>query len=66
MSGLVTVGSGTYIGIGTNIRESMKIGANVLLGAGSLVLKDIPDAVVAYGSPAKVIRPIQAVGGPGS
>ena len=56
LSGLVTVGTGTWIGIGSVIRESIKIGSNVLLGAGSLVLKDIPDGVVAYGSPAKVIR----------
>lgn len=56
LSGLVTVGSATWIGIGTTIRESVHIGSNVLVGAGSLVLKDIPDGVVAYGSPARVIR----------
>lgn len=56
LSGLVTVGNATWIGIGCVIRESIHIGNNVLLGAGSLVLKDIPDGVVAYGSPAKVIR----------
>lgn len=56
LSGLVTVGSTTWIGIGSVIRESVRIGNNVLLGAGSLVVKDIPDDVVAYGSPAKVIR----------
>lgn len=57
LSGLVRVGSGTYIGVGSIIRESIQIGSNVLLGAGSLVLRDIPADVVAYGSPAKVIRP---------
>jgi sugar O-acyltransferase (sialic acid O-acetyltransferase NeuD family) len=56
LSGLVTVGDATWIGIGSIVRESIHIGRNVLLGAGSLVLKDIPDGVVAYGSPAKVIR----------
>lgn len=56
LSGLVTVGNATWIGIGTVIRESVYIGNNVLIGAGSLVLKDIPDDVVAYGSPAKIIR----------
>jgi UDP-N-acetylbacillosamine N-acetyltransferase len=56
LSGLVTVGNASWIGIGSVIRESIYIGADVLLGAGSLVLKDIPDGVVAYGSPAKVIR----------
>jgi serine acetyltransferase len=38
------------------IRESINIGSNVMVGAGSLVLKDIPDNVVAYGSPAKIVR----------
>jgi UDP-N-acetylbacillosamine N-acetyltransferase len=56
LSGLVTVGNATWIGIGSVIRESITIGSNVLLGAGSLVLKNVPDCVVAYGSPAKVIR----------
>lgn len=56
LSGLVTVGTATWIGIGSNVRESVHIGNNVLIGAGSLVLKDIPDGVVAYGVPAKIIR----------
>jgi UDP-N-acetylbacillosamine N-acetyltransferase len=56
LSGLVTVGTASWIGIGAIIRESIHIGNDVLLGAGSLVLKNIPDGVVAYGSPAKVIR----------
>ena len=56
ISGLVTVGHATWIGIGSVIRESIHIGNNVLVGAGSLVIRDIPDGVVAYGSPAKVIR----------
>jgi UDP-N-acetylbacillosamine N-acetyltransferase len=56
LSGLVTVGNATWIGIGSIVRESIHIGNNVLVGAGSLVLRDIPDDVVAYGSPAKIIR----------
>jgi len=56
LAGLITIGSATWIGIGSVIRESIKIGNNVLLVAGSLVLNNIPDCVVAYGSPARVIR----------
>ena len=56
LSGLVTVGDASWIGIGTIVRESVAIGSDVLVGAGSLVLKDIPDGVVAYGSPARIIR----------
>lgn len=62
LSGLVTIGNATWIGIGSVIRESIHIGNNVFLGAGSLVVKDIPDGVVAYGSPAKVVRENRPIG----
>jgi maltose O-acetyltransferase len=32
------------------------IGNNVVIGAGSIVTKDIPDNVIAYGNPCKVVR----------
>ena len=52
----VSIGEGTTIGMGTNILHTVKIGRNCVIGAGSVVTKDIPDNVVAYGSPCKVIR----------
>lgn len=36
----------------------MKIGNNVIIGAGAVVVKDIPDNSVAVGNPARVIRSI--------
>ena len=36
----------------------MTIGSNVVIGAGSVVTKDIPDNVVAVGNPCRVLRPI--------
>lgn len=56
IAGNVTIGEGTTIGMGTNILHTVKIGKNSIIGAGSVVTKDIPDNVVAYGSPCKVIR----------
>ena len=56
LSGLVTIGDATWIGVGSIIRESVHVGNNVLVGAGSLVLKNIPDDMVAYGSPARIVR----------
>lgn len=56
MSGGVSTGRATWVGVGSVVLEGVSIGANVLIGAGSLVLADVPDDVVAYGSPAKVIR----------
>jgi sugar O-acyltransferase (sialic acid O-acetyltransferase NeuD family) len=56
ISGNVTIGEGTTIGMGTNILHQVKIGKNTIIGAGSVVTKDIPDNVIAYGSPCKIIR----------
>jgi sugar O-acyltransferase (sialic acid O-acetyltransferase NeuD family) len=56
IAGNVTIGEGTTIGMGTNVLHQVKIGKNTIIGAGSVVTKDIPDNVVAYGSPCKVIR----------
>ena len=56
IAGNVTIGEGTTIGMGTNILHQVKIGKNTIIGAGSVVTKDIPDNVVAYGSPCKIIR----------
>jgi sugar O-acyltransferase (sialic acid O-acetyltransferase NeuD family) len=56
IAGNVIIGEGTTIGMGTNVINGIKIGKNTIIGAGSLVTKDIPDNVVAYGSPCKIIR----------
>jgi len=56
IAGNVIIGEGTMIGMGTNILNQVKIGKNTIIGAGSVVTKDIPDNVVAYGSPCKIIR----------
>lgn len=56
ISGSVHVGEGTYIGTGTVIRDEVKVGKNCIIGMGSLVTKDIPDGVVAYGAPCRVVR----------
>lgn len=53
------IGSFTQIGANVTILPDVIIGKNVLIGAGSVVTKDIPDNVVAFGSPAKVIRKLE-------
>ena len=58
--GFVTIGEGTLIGVGTNIIDGIKIGKNSIIGAGSVVTKDIPDNVIAYGNPCKIIRKNEA------
>ena len=57
LSGQVTVGSGVHIGTGAAVVNNIQIGSNSLIGAGSMVLRDIPEAVTAYGVPAKIYPP---------
>jgi acetyltransferase-like isoleucine patch superfamily enzyme len=52
----VTCGEETYLGLGCQVIEKVNIGRGSLIGAGSTVTRDIPEQVVAVGSPAKVIR----------
>lgn len=52
----VVVGVGSWIGANAIILPGVTIGRNSVVGAGSIVVKSIPDYSVAVGSPAKVIR----------
>jgi acetyltransferase EpsM len=59
LGGGVSVGEGTWVGIGAIIKDKVKIGRDSIIGAGAVVLQDIPDGVVAFGIPAKVIRKVE-------
>lgn len=54
----VTIGDNVWIGGSCVILPGVKIGNNVVIGAGSIVTKDIPDNVCAAGNPCRVIRKI--------
>lgn len=54
----VTIGSNVWIGGSCVILPGVSIGNNVVIGAGSVVTKDIPDNVCAAGNPCRVIREI--------
>ena len=54
----VTIGDNVWIGGNTVICPGVHIGSNTVIGAGSVVTKDIPEWVVAAGNPCKVIRQI--------
>lgn len=54
----VTVGSHSWIGGDVVITPGVTIGENCVIGAGSVVTKDIPDNSIAVGNPCKVIRKI--------
>ena len=53
--GCIEVGDYVMIGSGTRIMYNVRIGSNVIIGAGSIVTKDIPDNSVAVGVPCRVI-----------
>ena len=52
----VSIGEGSYIGINAVIVGNVKIGKHCVIGANSVVTKDVPDYCVAVGSPARVIK----------
>ena len=47
-----------WIGRNTDILPGVDIGSNTVIGAGSVVTKDIPDWVVAAGNPCRVVKQI--------
>ncbi len=62
ISGGVQLGGGSIvgfrssIGVGATLREKVVVGRDTVVGAGALVTGNLPDNVVAYGVPAKVIK----------
>ena len=50
------IGEGTWLGAGSVVKQGIHIGKNCMIGAGAVVVNDIPDNVVAYGNPCRVIR----------
>ena len=54
----ITVGDSVWIGTNVSVLPGVTIGSNTIIGAGSVVNKDIPDGVIAAGNPCRVIRKI--------
>jgi acetyltransferase-like isoleucine patch superfamily enzyme len=54
----IEVGDRVFIGTRTVILPGVRIGSDVVIGAGSIVTRDIPDGTVAAGNPCRPIRPI--------
>ena len=54
----ITIGNDVWIGANVSILPGVAVGNNVIIGAGSVVNKDIPDGVIAAGVPCKVMRKI--------
>jgi UDP-N-acetylbacillosamine N-acetyltransferase len=53
LAGNVLVGESSFVGANAFIKQGIKIGRNVTVGAGSVVIDDVPDNTLIYGNPAK-------------
>ena len=56
--GKVVLKKGCHIGMGTIIMPNVTIGEGAIIGAGSVVTKDIPAWTIAAGNPAKIIKQV--------
>ncbi len=54
----ITVGNNVWFGASVTVLPGVHIGNNAVIGAGSVVNRDIPDGVVAVGNPCRVLRKI--------
>lgn len=54
----VHIGKNCWLGAGVIVLPGITVGDNSVIGAGSVVTKDIPANVIAVGNPCKVLRPI--------
>ena len=54
----VRIGRNCWLGAGVIVVPGVTIGDNVVIGAGSVVTKDLPSDVVAAGNPCRVLRPV--------
>lgn len=56
LAGNVRVDVGSHVGIGACVKQGIKIGKWVTVGAGSVIVKDVPDYAVVVGNPGKIIK----------
>lgn len=61
----IHIGSGCWLGGGVIVLPGVRIGDGTVIGAGSVVTKDIPANVLAVGNPCRVLRPINRAEGQG-
>lgn len=55
----IDIGNNVWLGGNVVVNQGIHIGENAIIGSGSVVTKDIPDNVIAFGNPCKVVRKIE-------
>jgi UDP-N-acetylbacillosamine N-acetyltransferase len=58
LGGCARVGRGTWVAIGAVVSHRVVIGDEAVVGAGSVVVRDVPSRVVAFGVPARIVRDV--------
>lgn len=56
MAGHTKIGRKAFLGIGCTMIDGIEVGAGAVIGAGAVVIRDVPDQAVAVGVPAKIIK----------
>ena len=56
ISGQTVIDSRVEIGTGSHLIQGIKVGESSIIGAGTVVIRDIPGNCTAVGSPARIIR----------
>lgn len=54
----IKIGKGVWVGANVVILRGVNIGQGAIVGAGSVVTKDVPENVIAFGNPCKVIKKV--------
>lgn len=52
------IGAGAQLGVGVTVLPYVRIGAGAMIGSGSVVTRDVPEGMVAVGSPARPTKPV--------
>ncbi|MDR3026318.1 acetyltransferase [Chryseobacterium sp.] len=56
LAGGVEIGEGSQIGIGASVIQGIKVGKWCIIGAGAVIINDIPDYSVVVGNPGRIIK----------
>lgn len=54
--GGIIIGNDVWLGVGVNVLDGVRIGKGAVIGAGSVVTKDIPKGAITTGVPAQIVK----------